>query len=89
MPLTKSSLAERALAFGDICAMSQVCSSQFGVALVGHAFVLRRPLSKVNVRKCAICGNDVYMHHTSEVEQSQLQTILDLRRATRARPRAP
>ena len=61
----------------------QVCSSQFGVAPVGHAFVLRKPLSKVNVRRCAICGNDIYMHHASEVDQSQLQTIVDLRCAAR------
>ncbi|KAG8465111.1 hypothetical protein KFE25_012474 [Diacronema lutheri] len=62
----------------------QVASSQFSAEGVGHAFELRRPISRVTARKCAACGEDIKAHSRAEVMDETLLVVLDATAEERA-----
>merc|ERR1711924_82826 len=57
---------------------SQVADAQFAAEPVGCYFRIRKPLAKVNARKCADCGRDIFDHSRSEVDDQDVLTILDV-----------
>mmetsp|Transcript_6477 Transcript_6477/g.19196 ORF Transcript_6477/g.19196 Transcript_6477/m.19196 type:complete len:220 (-) Transcript_6477:60-719(-) len=55
----------------------QVADSQFAASPTGCTFTLREPLAKPTARRCRSCGEDVWLHHPSEVSDLDLRSVLD------------
>jgi hypothetical protein len=55
----------------------QVADSQFSESPAGHEFRARPILAKVNARRCAECGEDVFLHSRLEVDERDLMLVLD------------
>lgn len=63
---------------------AQVAHGTFSAAAKGHAFALRRPVSRVHAHLCLECGCDLFAHARSEVSDQALMTVLDCRAEERA-----
>ena len=68
---------QRALHAADEAPGQQVADSQFAVEPLGHAFMLRKPLSKATAKKCVECGLSIYEHACAEVAQQNLHKVLE------------
>ena len=55
----------------------QVADVQFSSEPLGHSFLPRRILGKVNARKCVECGQDVFEHTRSEVDERDMMLVMD------------
>ena len=68
---------QRALHAADEAPGQQVADSQFAVEPLGHAFMLRKPLSKATAKKCVECGLSIFEHACAEVAQQDLRKVLE------------
>ncbi len=64
---------------GSTCSVAtqQATAQDFAAMPLGLAFVVRRPLTRVNGRNCAACSESIYAHHRSEVEDMQLLEVIN------------
>jgi hypothetical protein len=64
---------------GSACSVAtqQATAEDFAAAPLGHAFVVRRPMTRVNGKNCAACSESIYAHHRSEVEDVQLLEVIN------------